>query len=102
MDIRSAQQQAWANKLTKGFNTTDVPLEFCLLQGELAEAFTAWHQDLPDLGEELADVAIYLLSLAEMTGVDLQGQIESKLAKNVNRVYRPLANGTLTKTNEQA
>jgi hypothetical protein len=53
MDIRSAQHQAWANKLTKGFNTTDVPLEFCLLQGELAEAFDAWRQGRQDLGEEL-------------------------------------------------
>jgi hypothetical protein len=39
MDIRSAQEQAWANKVAKGFGTTDVPLEFCLLQGEIAEAF---------------------------------------------------------------
>src|SRR5436190_625871 len=31
---------------------------------------------VPDAGEELADVAIYLLSLAEMTGVDLQSPIE--------------------------
>lgn len=95
MDIRSAQHQAWANKLAKGFNTTDVPLEFCLLQGELAEAFDAWRQGRQDLGEELADVAIYLLSLAEMTGTDLQAQIKSKLAKNATRVYRPLPNGAL-------
>jgi hypothetical protein len=26
--------------IVKGFNTTDVPLEFCLLQGEIAEAST--------------------------------------------------------------
>jgi hypothetical protein len=39
MDIRSAQKLAWANKVAKGFiNTTDVPLTFCLLQGEVAEA----------------------------------------------------------------
>jgi hypothetical protein len=29
VDIRSAQKLAWENKLAKGFNTTDVPLEFC-------------------------------------------------------------------------
>jgi hypothetical protein len=40
VDIRSAQQRAWANKIAKGFNTTDVPLEFCLLQGELAKSPT--------------------------------------------------------------
>jgi len=102
MDIRSAQQQAWANKIAKGFNTTDVPLEFCLLQGELAEAFDAWRQGRADLGEELADVAIYLLSLAEMTGTDLQAQIQSKLAKNVTRTYQRLPNGALTKTPSEA
>ena len=31
MDIRSGQKLAWENKVAKGFNTTDVPLEFCLL-----------------------------------------------------------------------
>jgi hypothetical protein len=34
LDIRSAQALAWANKVAKRFNTTDVPLEFCLLQGD--------------------------------------------------------------------
>jgi NTP pyrophosphatase (non-canonical NTP hydrolase) len=57
VDIRSAQQRAWENKVAKGFNTTDIPLEFCLLQGEIAEAFDAWHKRREDVGEELADVA---------------------------------------------
>lgn len=95
MDIRSGQKQAWENKVAKGFNTTDVPLEFCLLQGELAEAFEAWRTGQADLGEELADIAIYLFGLAQMTGIDLQAEIESKLAKNVTRVYHPLPNGAL-------
>jgi hypothetical protein len=41
--------------IVKGFSTTDVPLEFCLLQGEIAEAFDAWRKGRQDLGEELAD-----------------------------------------------
>jgi hypothetical protein len=41
MDIRSGQKRAWANKVAKEFSTTDVPPEFCLLQGEIAEAFDA-------------------------------------------------------------
>ena len=97
MQIRSAQKLAWENKVAKGFNTTDVPLEFCLLQGEIAEAFDAWRKGREDVGEELADVAIYLLSLAEMTGVDLQDQIEAKMTKNAARVYQRLPNGVLAK-----
>jgi NTP pyrophosphatase (non-canonical NTP hydrolase) len=49
------------------------------------------------MGEELADVAIYLLGLAEMTGVDLQGEIEAKMTKNASRVYLRLSNGALVK-----
>ena len=98
MDFLAAQQAAWSNKLAKGFNTTDVPLEFCYFQGEVAEAFHAWRYDSPELGEELADVAIYLLSLAEMTGVDLGAEVERKLAKNAERVYvRDERSGVLRK-----
>lgn len=63
----------------------------------MAEAFDAWRKGRGDVGEELADIAIYLLGLAEMTGVDLQGEIEAKMAKNASRVYRRLPNGTLVK-----
>jgi hypothetical protein len=97
VEIRSAQQHAWQNKLVKGFNTTDVPLEFCLLNGEIAEAFDAWRKGRQDIAEELADIAIYLLSLAEMTRVDLQDAVEAKLAVNEARTYRRLPNGTLAK-----
>ena len=97
MDIRSAQRIAWENKLAKGFNTTDVPLEFCLLSGEVAEAFDAWRKDRPHVAEELADTAIFLLGLAEMLGVDLQEAVEAKLAVNEARAYRQLPNGVLVK-----
>jgi NTP pyrophosphatase (non-canonical NTP hydrolase) len=97
VEIRSAQQDAWQNKHDKGFNTTDVPMEFCLLNGEVAEAFDAWRKGRQDVAEELADIAIYLLSLAEMIGVDLQDAVEAKLAVNKARTYRRLPNGTLAR-----
>ncbi len=102
MDIRSGQKLAWENKVAKGFNTTNVPLEFCLLQGEIAEAFDAWRKGREDVREELADVAIYLLGLAEMMGIDLQYEIEAKMAKNAARIYRRLPNGTLAKSDSEA
>ena len=37
MDIRSAQQRAWENKVAEGFNTTDVPSGFCLLDKEISD-----------------------------------------------------------------
>ena len=100
VDIRAGQRLAWENKKAKGFNTTDLPLEFCLLQDEVSEAFDAWHEGREDAGEELADVAIYLFGLAEMTGVDLQREVEAKLAKNTDRSYRPPSNVVLVKKDD--
>jgi NTP pyrophosphatase (non-canonical NTP hydrolase) len=48
----------------------------------------------------LADIAIYLFSLAQMTGVDLQTDIEAKLTKNAARTYRRLPNGVLIKNDD--
>jgi len=88
MDIRSGQELVWENKLAKRFNITDIPLEFCLLQVEIAEAFHEWRKGGTNIGEELADAAIKLLGLAGMTGVDLQAEIEAKLAKNAAHIYQ--------------
>jgi hypothetical protein len=41
VDFGTGQRLVWENKLAKGFSTDDVPLEFCLLQSEVAEAFEA-------------------------------------------------------------
>ena len=35
VEFGTAQRLVWENKLAKGFGTTDVPLEFCLLQSEV-------------------------------------------------------------------
>ncbi|MEU1071387.1 MULTISPECIES: MazG-like family protein [unclassified Streptomyces] len=100
MDIRTAQEQAWANKIEKGFNVTDVPLEFGLLSAEVGEAFTAWRKRLPDFGEELADVFLYLVALAEMNGVDLDEEVARKLEKNRRRAYARDEHGVLVRVTE--
>jgi len=93
----AAQRRAWANKLAKGFNTTDVPMEFGLLVEEIGEAFSKWRKGEPGVGEELADVAIFLLGLAAMLDVDLDAEVEAKLAVNEARAYVRLPNGTRVK-----
>jgi hypothetical protein len=97
VDFRTGQRLVWENKLAKGFGISDVPLEFCLLQSEVAEAFEAWHKGRDNVGEELADVAIYVMALAEMTGVDLGAAVEAKIATNAGRHYRRLATGASVK-----
>lgn len=94
MDIRAGQAIAWDDKVARGHNLSDVPLEFCLLQGEIAEAFDAWRKGRVNVGEELADAAIYLFGLAQMTGVDLEEEIAAKLVGS----YRPVSDGVFAKT----
>ena len=45
--ITSLQKQVMANKVAKGFNTTDIPFEFMLLTEEVGEAFEAWRKKKP-------------------------------------------------------
>lgn|GEM_PF-944057 len=100
MEIRAAQEMAWHNKRDKGFNMNDVPLEFGLLTAEVGEAFTAWRKRLDDFGEELADIAIYLLAIAEMNGIDLDTEVRKKIEKNAARTYERTTDGTLTRVDE--
>lgn len=98
MDISEAQKLAWENKIAKGFNTSDVALEFGLLTAEVSEAFTAWRKKKPDLGEELADAVLYLTALAQMNGIDLDDEVTRKIEKNRNRVYERDENAVLVRT----
>jgi NTP pyrophosphatase (non-canonical NTP hydrolase) len=94
---KTLQQSIFANKAARGFNTTDVPLEICLLQAEVSEFFDAWRRQEPGQGEELADVGIFLLGIAEMAGVDLGEEIDRKLAINAGRTYKRSASGVMLK-----
>jgi len=90
IDIKKLQKDIFDNKVVKGFNTTDVNLEFDLIYGELAEAFSAYHKKLPDLGEEVADVAIYLFGLASILDIDIENEILKKVEKNKKREYKKI------------
>jgi len=98
--ITEIQKAVYQNKVNHNFNITDVNKEFCLLYGELAEAYEAWRKKKDDLGEELADVAIYLLGLAEIVGADLESEIMKKMLKNMKREYE-MKNGVLVKKNKE-
>lgn len=86
MDLNNIQKQIIQNKINKGFNTTDMNQEFVLLYGEVAEAYDAWKHK-GNIGEELADVAIYLLGIAELNNISLMDEIEHKVQINKNRKY---------------
>ena len=72
-------------------------MEFCLLQGELSEAFECWRKKEKHLGEELADIAIYLYGLASILNIDLGKEITKKIEKNKKRKYHKVKGVLLKK-----
>ena len=96
IDFRQLQKDVYQNKINHGFNVTDLNMEFCLAYGELGEAYTAWLKKKEDLGEELADVTIFLMGIAEILDIDLEEEILNKMEKNAKRVYKKV-NGVLIK-----
>ena len=98
-DWQQQQKQGYQTNLDHGFNVTDINLEFCHLYGEVGEAFTAWRRKQPDLGGELADVAIYLLGLSEILGYDLEDQVLKKMEINRRRKYE-IVDGALRKVED--
>ena len=85
MTLKELQKEILENKKRQGFNTTDMNEEFCHLNAEVGEAYDAWVRDLETFPEELADVAIFMLGIAEMKGIDLQKEIERKEKINESR-----------------
>lgn len=99
IDLKALQKEVYQNKVQKKFNTTDVPMEFCFLYEELSEAYRAYRKKLPDLGEELADVFIYLIGLSEILGTNLEEEVLKKVEKNRKREYERI-NGVLVRTKD--
>ena len=87
IDLKQFQKEVYANKLDKGFNVTDVHKEFNYIYGEVGEAVDAYMDKKDDLGEELADIVIYLLGLAEILGYELEDELIKKFDKIKNRKY---------------
>jgi len=90
IDLKKIQKEVYDNKIDKKFNVTDVAKEFCLTHEELSEAYRAYYKKLPDLGEELADVVIYILGLSEILNIDLEKELLLKIQKNKKRIYKQI------------
>lgn len=87
IDLKEFQKEVMRNKIEKGFNTTDVAVEFCRAHEELSEAYSKFSKNQDGVAEEFADVAIFLLGMCEILGYDLEKELISKIAKNKNRKY---------------
>ena len=99
LGTKALQARIYQNKVAQGFNVSNIEKEVCLLHGELAEFYEAYRKRLPTVGEELADVAIYLLGLAEILQVDIGKEIDRKMNINEHRKYAQI-DGVNTRISE--
>jgi NTP pyrophosphatase (non-canonical NTP hydrolase) len=67
----------------------NIAISLSLEAGEVLEHFQWKEQtdDLDGLASELADVTLYLLQLAQITGIDLEEAVLAKLNRNYDRTW---------------
>ncbi len=87
VDLKELQKEVMRNKIEKGFNTTDVAMEFCRAHEELSEAYSKFSKNQEGVAEEFADVAIFVLGMCEILGYDLEKELVEKIKKNKDRKY---------------
>ena len=88
VDLKELQKEVMRNKLEKGFNTTDVALEFCRAHEELRESVSEYNKKHDGRAEELAKDAVFLLGMCEILGYDLEKELVRKIEINKNRKYK--------------
>lgn len=98
MDLKNLTAEMNRFVTAKGWYADDSPREqnprnlaisLVLEASEVLEHFQ-WGEkesDRADLQDELADVALYLLQLASVSGIDLEEAILTKLKKNYGRTW---------------
>ena len=88
VDLKELQKEVMRNKMEKGFNLTNVALEFCRAHEELSEAFSKHNKMEPGVAEEFADVMIFILGMCENMGFDLEKELIRKIEINKKRKYK--------------
>lgn len=87
---RFVTAKGWYNAESSRTQTPrNLAISLVLEASEVLEHFQ-WGEnaaDLDELQDELADVALYLLQLSSVNGIDLEQAILAKLKKNYNRTW---------------
>ncbi len=97
MDIKQLEEEMHRFVMAKGWYAPDSPkpqtprnlaVSLAIEAAEVLEHFQ-WGEasDSRELAGELADVALYLLQLARLSGIDLEQAILDKLAINYGRQW---------------
>ena len=99
MDIKTLTQEMHRFVASKGWYEEGSPkkqspknlaVSLAVEAAEVLELFQ-WDRETPEaasLASEMADVSLYLLQLASVTGVDLEQAILNKLEMNYNRDWQ--------------
>jgi NTP pyrophosphatase (non-canonical NTP hydrolase) len=99
--LKDFQDYVLKMKQERGFNTADKFYECCLLAEECGEVISAIKKNSKNgsigsgsvagnVAEELADVFIYICSLANMHDIDLEQAFREKEEKNKQRSWKKL------------
>ncbi len=87
---RFVEAQGWYEPDSKRPQTPrNLAISLNLEASEVLEHFQ-WHDNMVDtqaLASELADVALYLLQIASLSGIDLEKAVLEKLAINYGRTW---------------
>lgn len=98
MEIKELEERMHEFVASKGWYDADsskqqtprnLAISLAVEAAEILEHFQ-WHDDIYDkqaLAGELADVALYLLQLSSISGVNLEEAILDKLAENKRRTW---------------
>jgi 8-oxo-dGTP diphosphatase len=98
MNIQELTERMHAFVRSKGWYEPDskrpqtprnLAISLSLEANEVLEHFQ-WREELKDrheLASELSDVALYLLQLASVSGIDLEQAVLKKLATNISREW---------------
>ena len=97
--LQDYQRYVKQMKQERGFNTTDKFYECCLFAEECGEVISAIRKNskqgsigsgsvVRGVAEELADVFIYICSLANMHDIDLEQAFREKEEKNKQRIWK--------------
>lgn len=100
--IQDFQQYVKEIKIERGFSTDDKPYECMLMAEEIGELFSAIRKNMKggsvannstvgNVELELADVFIYLCSIANQHNIDLEAAFRAKEEINKQRVWKRIS-----------